>query len=158
MIGLLCEKPSAMRDFAKALGGQQGKFNGEDYILCCARGHLYELKKPSEQVRSSDLIKKYKSWNVENLPWDETDFLWLRESKQGVSSTLKNIKQVLSKCDEIGIATDDDPTGEGSLLGWEIIDELGLNNKKISRLFFTDSVKSMQDAFINRKYFKSSGD
>ena len=158
MIGLLCEKPSAMRDFAKALGGQQGKFNGEDYILCCARGHLYELKKPSEQVCSSDLIKKYKSWNVENLPWDETDFLWLRESKQGVSSTLKNIKQVLSKCDEIGIATDDDPTGEGSLLGWEIIDELGLNNKKISRLFFTDSVKSMQDAFINRKYFKSSGD
>ena len=29
MVGILTEKPSAARNFAKALGGQKGTYNGE---------------------------------------------------------------------------------------------------------------------------------
>ena len=54
-------------------------------------------------------------------------------------------------CDEIAIATDDDPTGEGELLAWEILDHLNLHNKKISRFHFLDETeKSLQEAFTNR--------
>ena len=37
MIGILAEKPSAMRNMAKALGGVSGTYNGETYVLVAAR-------------------------------------------------------------------------------------------------------------------------
>ena len=39
-VGILTEKPSAARNFAKALGGQTGTYNGENYVIAFARGHL----------------------------------------------------------------------------------------------------------------------
>lgn len=151
MIGILTEKPSARRNFEKALGGKQGAFNGEAYVLTNARGHLYELLKPHEQVNLV-LRKQYFSWDVDNLPWNEKDFLWKRKIAKDANGILAEIKRTLINCDEIVIASDDDPSGEGSLLAWEIIDELGLSHKKISRMYFVDeSVKSIQNAFINRK-------
>lgn len=151
MIGILTEKPSARRNFEKALGGKQGTFNGEAYVLTNARGHLYELLKPHEQVNLV-LRKQYFSWDVDNLPWNEKDFLWKRKIAKDANGILAEIKRTLINCDEIVIASDDDPSGEGSLLAWEIIDELGLSHKKISRMYFVDeSVKSIQNAFINRK-------
>ena len=51
MIGILAEKTSAARNFAKALGGMQGNYNGEDYIIVAARGHLYGfINDPAKQV------------------------------------------------------------------------------------------------------------
>lgn len=156
MIGILTEKPSARRNFEKALGGVKGKFNGEEYILTNARGHLYELKMPEYQV-PAEKIEKYRLWRLADLPWDKNDIKWERQSVKGASSDLKSIKSTLSACDEIVIASDDDPTGEGSLLAWEIIDELKLSRKKISRMYFVDeSPKSIQDAFINRKPLTTS--
>lgn len=156
MIGILTEKPSARRNFEKALGGIKGKFNGEEYILTNARGHLYELKMPEFQV-PAEKIEKYRLWRLADLPWDKNDIKWERQSVKGASSDLKSIKSTLSACDEIVIASDDDPTGEGSLLAWEIIDELKLSRKKISRMYFVDeSPKSIQDAFINRKPLTTS--
>lgn len=159
MIGILCEKPSAMRNFEKALGASSathsGTFNGEAYTLTCARGHLYSFVSPEAQVDKS-LSDRYKSWNVENLPWDEKDFKWIYEPNPGVQKELGQIKKVLSKCDEIIIATDDDPTGEGELLAWEILHELKFRPKKWSRMYFEDeSVKELQKAFKNRKSIAS---
>lgn len=155
MIGILTEKPSAGRNFAKALGGTSGSYNGEQFVIAAARGHLYELAGPEKQVPKA-LAEKYYSWDLANLPWNENDFSWKREKKPDSDSTLQAIEQVLSKCDEIVIATDDDPTGEGELLAWEILDELGLHPKKWSRMYFTDEApKSIQNAFVNRKQLKS---
>lgn len=155
MIGILAEKPSAMKNMAKALGGTIGKYNNEDYVLVAARGHLYELLPPEKQV-GSDIASKYKSWNIENLPWDETDFVWKYTPKKDTDDVLKNIKNTLSKCDEICIATDDDPTGEGELLAWEILDQLQLRPKTFSRMYFVDeSAKEITKSFINRKNLKS---
>ena len=154
MIGILTEKPSAGRNFAKALGGASGSYNGEQYIIVAARGHLYEFADPEKQVAKA-LADQYYSWDLKHLPWNETDFTWKRVKKQDADSALGPIQQQLSKCDEITIATDVDPTGEGELLAWEILDELGLHPKKWSRMYFTDEApKSIQQAFVNRKPLK----
>lgn len=152
MLGILCEKPSQMRNFAKALGGQRGSYAGETYVLTCARGHLFEFKDPAKMV-SPALSERYKSWDVKNLPWDEHDFDWSYERREGVSaSDLNNIKGVLGKCDTVVIATDNDPTGEGQLLAWEVIDQLQLTPRNgFERMYFADeSAKSIQKAFRNR--------
>jgi len=152
MVGILCEKPSAARHFAEALGGMTGKYDGVQYSIVNTRGHLYEFAQPDEMV-DEKLVSKYKSWDVSNLPWNENDLSWKRVRKKGVSDTLKNIKDVLSKCDEIIIATDVDPTGEGELLAYEILEELHLHQKKkISRMYFTDeTVNVVRKAFKERK-------
>lgn len=155
MLGILCEKPSQGRNFAKALGGASGTYNGEPYIIVAARGHLYELDDPEKQV-SSALSADYKTWDISKLPWDEHDFQWKYKKKKDAEDTLKNIKANLSKCDEICIATDVDPTGEGELLAWEILDELNLSPKKWSRMYFVDeSAKEVTKAFKSRKQLQS---
>lgn len=151
MIGILTEKPSAKRNFIKALGGERGTFNGEKYVIVNALGHLYELKDPKLQVDES-LQRKYSSWSLNNLPWNYDDFKWEYKVSQGGQKYLKQIKDELKKCDEIVIATDIDPTGEGDLLAAEIIFEQKLDKKKLTRMEFTDeSKKSLQEAFKNRR-------
>lgn len=151
MIGILTEKPSAKRNFIKALGGERGTFNGEKYVIVNALGHLYELKDPKFQVDKS-LQKKYSSWSLNNLPWNYDDFKWEYKVSQGGQKYLKQIKDELKNCDEIVIATDIDPTGEGDLLAAEIIFEQKLDKKKLTRMEFIDeSKKSLQEAFKNRR-------
>lgn len=151
MIGILTEKPSAKRNFIKALGGERGTFNGEKYVIVNALGHLYELKDPKLQVDES-LQRKYSSWSLNNLPWNYDDFKWEYKVSQGGQKYLKQIKDELKNCDEIVIATDIDPTGEGDLLAAEIIFEQKLDKKKLTRMEFTDeSKKSLQEAFKNRR-------
>lgn len=155
MLGILCEKPSQGRNFAKALGGASGTYNGEPYIIVAARGHLYEFDDPEKQV-SNALSADYKSWQLDKLPWDEHDFQWKYKKKKDADDTLKTIKANLSKCDEICIATDVDPTGEGELLAWEILDQLNLAPKKWSRMYFVDeSAKEVTKAFKSRKQLQS---
>lgn len=151
MVGILCEKPSAARNFSTALGGMTGNFNNTNYRIVHALGHVYEFAQPNDMVDASK-AERYKSWDVKNLPWNENDFSWQRVKKKGVSDVLKNLKTVLSNCDEIVIATDVDPTGEGELLAYEVIEELKLTKKRISRMYFDDeSVPEIQKAFKNRK-------
>lgn len=151
MIGILCEKPSAGRNFAKALGGMSGTYNGEQYVIACARGHLFEFKQPDAQVQPG-LAAKYKSWSLANLPWDENDFSWAREKKKDVAQTLSQIKSTFANCEELCLACDVDPSGEGGLLGIEVFEELKLRPKKWSRMYFTDeAAKSIQQAFVQRQ-------
>lgn len=157
-VGILAEKPSAARNFAKALGGQSGTCNGESYVIAFARGHLFELKQPVDQVDPSKRAK-YASWSLSELPWDVNDFAFEREKKKGTSKLLADIKKTLGSCDELAIATDSDVSGEGGLLAWEIISELGLDHKPISRMYFTDeSPASIKKAFVSRKRLTSMDD
>lgn len=151
MTGILCEKPSAARNFATALGGKTGTFAGTEYIITASRGHLYGLAMPEKQV-NEDKADEYRNWSLSNLPWDLKDFRWMKVKKPDTSETLDNIKSDLSGCDEIVIATDDDPTGEGELLAWEILAALRLaRGKKVTRMYFEDETpKSIQKAFKSR--------
>lgn len=157
-VGILAEKPSAARNFAKALGGQSGTYNGESYVIAFARGHLFELKQPVDQVAPAKR-ERYASWALKDLPWDVTDFAFEREKKKDTSKLLADIKKTLGSCDSIAVSTDLDPSGEGFLLAWEIIAELGLGHKPIYRMYFTDeSPASIQKAFVSRKRIISPED
>ena len=151
MIGILTEKPSACRNFSKALGGMSGTYNGEDYVLVHSAGHLYELIPPAEQV-PKDREAFYKSWDTTHLPWNETEFAWKKKATSGSSKLLKEIHDTLKTCDEIVIATDNDPSGEGDLLAWEILEGQHLTGKRYSRMYFADeSEKEIRKAFVSRK-------
>lgn len=157
-VGILAEKPSAARNFAKALGGQSGTYNGEPYVIAFARGHLFELKQPVDQVAPAQR-ERYGSWALKDLPWDPNDFAFEREKKKDTSKLLADIKKTLGSCDSVVIATDFDLSGEGGLLAWEIISELGLDHKPIYRMYFTDeSPASIQKAFVSRKRLTSMED
>ncbi|PZU04657.1 MAG: DNA topoisomerase III [Gordonia sp. (in: high G+C Gram-positive bacteria)] len=161
-VGILTEKPSAARNFAAALGGMSGTFDGTQYVIVNARGHLLELKDPSAMVPPA-LAEKYRSWDLEHLPWNAGDFRWEREIRRKLSgskmvtdpdakSLLQELKTALSRCETVCNAADLDPTGEGSLLGWEIVEFLGLEGKKLERMEFLDETPaSLQKAFRNRR-------
>ncbi|ROR75962.1 DNA topoisomerase-3 [Plantibacter flavus] len=153
-LAILTEKPSAGRAFGAALGGAQGTFNGESYVITSARGHLFELAQPEEQLLGGGPSEAaaMKAWNLGTLPWDISKFAWKRVPIKGASDTIKQVRSVLSKVDEIVIATDLDPTGEGDAIAWNIIDELKLHGKKFSRMEFTDEAPaSLQKAFVKRR-------
>ena len=156
MILILAEKPSAARNFSKALGGTSGTYHGEQYKIVASHGHLYEFVDPEEMV-PAELKPRYKSWNLAYLPWRPEDLNWKKRKTAGSADTLSNIKSAAAGCDEICIATDDDPTGEGEMLAWEIIDGLKLKASKYTRMYFEDETpSSVQKAFINRKYLGNS--
>ena len=93
MIGILCEKPSAAKNFAKALGGQKGIYNGESYVIVASHGHLYGLDdEPGNQV-SPELREKYMTWSIANLPWDENDFKWKFMQKDKSDKTASQIQE-----------------------------------------------------------------
>lgn len=152
MIGILCEKPSAARNFAKALGGFSGTYNGESFTIVASHGHLYGLDdEPGNQVNQS-LKARYQNWNLDNLPWNEEDFNWVYTVKDKSDETPQKIASVLNRCSEICIATDDDPTGEGELLAWEILWMNNINSGKYTRMYFADEApSSIQKAFRERK-------
>jgi DNA topoisomerase-3 len=157
-LAILTEKPSQGRAFGQALGGASGTYNGESYVITSARGHLYELAQPEDQLTNAlpSEVAAMKSWNLADLPWDASGFAWSRVPIKGTSDTIKQVRSALSGVDEIVIATDLDPTGEGDAIAWNIIDELGLHGKKFSRMEFTDEAPaSIQKAFVKRRPIKS---
>lgn len=155
MIAIITEKPSQARNFAKALGGSKGTFDGKEYEIVPARGHLYEFVDPDKQV-PSDRAAAYHSWAVGNLPWDESEFSWKRAKKKDTAAVLKTLKDVLSRSSSIFLGGDVDPSGEGGLISIEIMEELKIRSKEVRRMYFYDeSPKSIQDAFRNAKLIPS---
>lgn len=153
-VAILAEKPSAARAMALALGGAKGNYGGTNYEITHARGHLYELAQPQDQVpgATEEMKADLKAWKLDKLPWDLGRFSWKQVPQTGVAGLLRDIKAAFSAADEICIATDVDPSGEGGLIAVNIIKELGFENKKISRMYFTDEApSSFQKAFISRK-------
>ncbi|MFJ1733301.1 DNA topoisomerase [Streptomyces sp. NPDC088254] len=155
---VVAEKPSAARNMASALGGTKGSYKGTAYEVASLRGHLYEFVQPHAMVDSS-LADAYQKWDLGNLPWNPQDLSWKREPQKNVADVIKTLRSALSRGDEIVIATDLDPSGEGDLLFWEAIDELGFHGKRFSRMEFTDESKaSIQKAFEQRRPVKSMQD
>lgn len=153
-VGILVEKPSAARAFASALGGMTGTFQGVGYVIANARGHLYELAQPEDQLvaGATRTAEEMKSWEIAKLPWDVSQFSWSYVPMKGVSELLRDIKKKLGSVDEIVIACDVDPSGEGGLIAANIIKGLGLESKRLTRMYFTDeAAASLQKAFVGRK-------
>ena len=152
MLGILNEKPSQACNFAAALfGGKyiqmakdakgirsaKGTYKGQEVVIVASHGHLYQYKDPNEMVNKT-LAAKYKSWDPKYLPWNQNDFSWEYKIGKGNSAWARSIRNLLAPCDEIVIASDDDPSGEGEKLAWEILIMQKLHPKKFSRAYFSD--------------------
>ena len=155
MICVVTEKPSAARNFATALGGRSGTYRGESYEIVSLRGHVIELvREPAEQV-SKDKFKRYHSWELDALPWDPADLSFDRRPKDGCFDVLKALKSVLGRVDEVAIATDVDPSGEGELLAWEALDWCRWSGKTTRVRFSDETPKSICKAFSSREPISS---
>ena len=148
---ILCEKPSAAKNYATALGGMRGTFNGKQYEIVNSVGHIFSFL-PDEKQVIPELSEKYKSWDLENLPWNLDEIAFRKALNSKFKDTFDKIKNVAERCDEFVIATDDDPTGEGTLLANEIIEALRLKDVHYYRSFHVDeSPKEIQKAMTNLK-------
>lgn len=145
---VITEKPSAARNFAKALGGAKGTYAGKDYVIVHAVGHILELLEPHEQVADS-LADRYKSWHLDYLPWNPDEMAFKVTVSGGKLDVYKNIKKALSGDTCAVIATDVDPSGEGQLIAREILEHIGYKGP-VKRMNFDDeAVASLQKAFKN---------
>ena len=154
MIGIIAEKPSQARNFAKALLGSErrfeGSYQGQQVRIVPLRGHLYELADPSKQYKGADALAK---WDLTTMPWDASRFAWKFGLRTDAKSVVDNAKAQLAGCSEIVIATDDDPgTHEGSGLACEVLFNAKITAPAYSRMYFVDeSTREVQKAFANRK-------
>ena len=151
MIGIIFEKPSAMRDGIKAFGGQTGTYKGQQFKIVSSVGHIYGFDEDMKNQVVPHLRDRYAKWDLAYLPWDYKELQWKRKCKN--PDVAKRLKLSLAECDEIVIATDmDKATGEGGLIAEEIITELGFSRKKISRMIFYDEEPdTLRKAFEDRK-------
>lgn len=157
MICIMAEKASAANHMILALSGTDGpnrfQREGEDICVSWASGHILEYAPPHLQVDPS-LAWRYRRWDLGLLPWDAARLSWRRQAvpTRSASDAWDRLKRDLTEADEIVIATDDDPTGEGSLLAWEIIDQLGVGEDRlVTRMRFADEEPaSLVEAFEER--------
>lgn len=157
---ILNEKPSAMRNFSKALGGRAGMFNGFNYELVAAHGHLLGLAMPEFQINDQNWKDKVKQWSdTSAIPWHLDRFKWEKAPLQTIdyktkrkTTTKKDIDAIKASArgvDAIVIATDDDPSGEGDVLGQEIINAIGWKGQVFRCRFADESEPSIKKALKN---------
>lgn len=157
---VIAEKKSAAEKFAAALGGMQGTFEGTPYRIIALQGHLLELARPHEQV-GSDMAAALGSWDPASMPWPRQSLAWERipieQSRAILEAAAKAIRS-LGSGDEAVIATDVDPSGEGELLAWEVLDFAGYDGP-VSRMYFEDEEPGpVRRAFSGRKAIERATD
>ena len=160
MITIINEKSSQSANFAKALGGESGQMpessnlHGQ-YNIVYAAGHLFEFKPLTEMV-PEDEKDNYTDWDYNKLPFDWHKINWQKQLKpkgagRGSRWYFNRIKASLDQSDIAIIAGDNDESGEGDLLAWEIIDAAHFNGK-VYRCYHDDETKeSILKAFKQLK-------
>lgn len=162
---ILCEKPDAAKKFVNALGGVTGHSakvgTGEPYRIVHAVGHLFELK-PLDQMVDPSLKDEFTSWAIKDLPFDHNQIRFQLQIKQDNRSKTpkpseyhlklyKEIAQSVSQSDSVIIATDVDPSGEGDLLAWEIINATGFKGKVYRAYMIDDTAPKIRECLLPEK-------
>jgi DNA topoisomerase-3 len=141
---VLAEKPSVGRDLARVLGCTKkgnGFFEGNQYVITWALGHLVTLADPETYD------DKYKTWKIEDLPMLPSN-LKLSVIKQ-TGKQFQTVKAQMNRKDisEIIIATD--AGREGELVARWIIEKARVQ-KPIKRLW----ISSVTDRAIKEGFAK----
>lgn len=131
---IIAEKPTAARNFQKALGGASGVFEGDEYTIVNLFGHVLAHEAPEKTA-----YPQYKETvggfgNLENLPWDYRWFDFDRKVPSGrdvgnIRNLLTDIKGYLTNGYIPVIACDIDAMGEGDLLAMEVLVYVGYKGK-----------------------------
>ena len=146
MAKVLAEKPSVGRDIARVLGcknEKNGYIEGNKYIVTWALGHLVTLADPETYD------KKYKSWDMSDLPILPKDLKTVVIKKS--AKQFNTVKAQLNRNDvnEVIIATD--AGREGELVARWIIEKAHIK-KPIKRLWISSSTdKAIKEGFTKLK-------
>lgn len=128
---VLAEKPSVGRDIARVLNCKQkhgGFYEGKDYIVTWALGHLVTLGGPDTYD------KKYEHWNLEDLPIIPSKFTTVvipQTSKQ-----YRVVKTQMKRQDVKSIVIATDAGREGELVARWIIQKVN-PKKPVERLWIS---------------------
>lgn len=128
---IIAEKPSVAGNIATALNAnkrEDGYFEGNNYYVSYAYGHLYNL------ADTKDYNPEMEKWDIKDYPFIPEQFKYKPIDNPGVRKQIKTIKNLVEKSDVVIAATDGDR--EGQLLWEEIADNLQIR-KPIKRLWIT---------------------
>jgi DNA topoisomerase-3 len=151
---VLCEKNTQQANpFAKALLGRttrnsdgfyEGHWRGKTVVIGYLGGHLYEQYQPADytpawsarEAKPYDLVKAQplipNEWKIKEKKG--------KVGKQTIHELLMKVKKWGKQAQEIYLATD--PDREGTLLGQEVLRELGLMDKVTKRVYVNDMAES----------------
>lgn len=139
---VLAEKPSVAKDLARVLGANEKKktyFEGKDYIVTWAYGHLLTLKMPE------DLKPEWREWKAEELPMIPKKFGIKPLPK--TTGQLKAISQLAKRKDVTGGVIASDAGRAGELLARWIFEWVRFN-KPIERLWISSQTdKAIKEGF-----------
>ncbi len=142
---ILAEKPSVAQDIANVVGAKsrrQGYFEGNDYIVTFAFGHLIKIADP-EKMDS----KWGKPWKLENLPMLPTTWKYCVDSK--VKEQFKIIKNFFLDKATTSIICATDAGREGEHI-FRLIYELTNCQKPVYRLWISSLTPEAIQAGFNK--------
>ena len=153
---IIAEKPSAARNFSKALGGMSGTFEGSPYVIVHLFGHVLAHGTPEETAYPAYKETVGKFSNLSSLPWD---YKWFDFGKRGpagrdidrVKGILADIKNYLRDGYLPVIASDIDAMGEGDLLVMEVLWYVGYTGKIYREYHVDETPAKFTEALRNKK-------
>lgn len=153
---IITEKPSAAAAFAKALGGQSGIFQGNEYVVINLYGHTIRTGVPDEIAlpEYKDAVGKFS--NLSGIPWSYTWFDFNKKKpNQDLGDTavrvLRDISGYLNNGYIPVIASDIDETGEGDLIVREVLIYLNYHGKTYREYHVDETKKGIIKALSNLK-------
>lgn len=169
---IIAEKPSVAKNIADAFNiktKKDGFFEGKDYLITWAFGHLFQL------YDARDYDERLKSWRMENFPFIPEEFKYKVKcdnvnrnvSNSGVEKQINIIKNLINREDVDGVISATDQDREGEVISLEIFMYLDVK-KPIYRLLLNEwtpdevkkgmdnlkdnsEMKCLQDAGIGRQ-------
>lgn len=169
---IIAEKPSVAKNIADAFNiktKKDGFFEGKDYLITWAFGHLFQL------YDARDYDERLKTWRMENFPFIPEEFKYKVKcdnvnrnvSDSGVEKQINIIKNLINREDVDGVISATDQDREGEVISLEIfmyldvkrpIYRLLLNEwtpdevkKGMDNLKDNSEMKCLQDAGIGRQ-------
>jgi DNA topoisomerase-3 len=169
---IIAEKPSVAKNIADAFkikGRKDGYFEGDEYIVTWAFGHLLQL------FDAKDYDENMKGWKMEKFPFIPEDFKYKIKSDsynktiedEGATKQLNTIKSLIDRDDVESIISATDFDREGQVIADELflyyevekpIYRILLNEwteaevkKGLEQLKLNSEMKSLQDAGIGRQ-------
>lgn len=170
---IIAEKPSVAKNIADALNvkmRRDGYFEGEEYIITWAFGHLLQL------YDAKDYDENMRSWRMDKFPFIPDEFKYKIKSDNfnrktvdpGAEKQLNIIKSLIDREDVDGIISATDYDREGQVIGDELF--IYFNEKKpVYRILLNEwtedevkkgmanlkpnsEMKTLQDAGIGRQW------
>lgn len=170
---IIAEKPSVAKNIADAYNIKKrmdGYFEGDDYLITWAFGHLFQL------FDAKDYDETMRGWRMEKFPFIPENFKYKIKSDssnksiedKGAKKQIGIIKYLIDREDVDGAISATDQDREGELISLEVFMYLS-QNKPIYRLLLNEwtpdevrkgmgslkeniEMKSLQDAGISRQW------